>query len=157
MKLMDILKEAFQSPEDAIACLEKLASTGKMDNDAIRDLSQRLISARRKMFAAKRSPDSYKAAADKAKATRAQGIKDREAFLKKADRMDATQQRSDNKRRSKNLLPLTTDDYSGSVSSRFYDVINRRKDPGGFFRYDLKPEYKNTPVSKAIADKYWGA
>lgn len=153
---MDILKEAFQSPEDAISYLEKLASTGEIDNDAIKDLTKRLVSARRKMFASKISPEKRSAAGKKAQVTKAQNLKDLETFKKRSSKAAAADAVSTQDRIDKNLLPLSVDDYSGgNISSKYYDRVNRAKDPGGFFTYDLRPEWKNRPVTKAIADKYW--
>ena len=60
-----------QMPKDElIQQLIALVSTGEIDNEGIKDINYQLISARRKMFASKVSPEARKAAAAKATATK---------------------------------------------------------------------------------------
>jgi hypothetical protein len=69
-KLIEILKEEYQSPEEAIAYLEKLALSGELDMSAIYTAHNRLTKAHNKMKAAKISPEKRAAAAQKGKNTK---------------------------------------------------------------------------------------
>jgi hypothetical protein len=73
-----LLKE---NKEELIRQLIALASSGELDNDDIKDLNQQLLSARRKMFANKITPDQRKASTAKAMATK---IKEKEEKAAKA-------------------------------------------------------------------------
>jgi hypothetical protein len=70
MKLIDILKESYQSPEAAIEYLKGLALTGELSKEAIDTLHTDLLSARRKMFSNKRSPEQRSSSAQKSQLTR---------------------------------------------------------------------------------------
>ena len=69
-KLVELLKEEYQSPEDAIAYLEKLVTAGELDKDTLYVAHNRLIKAYNKMVAAKVSPEKRAAAALKGKHTK---------------------------------------------------------------------------------------
>lgn len=154
-KSSSVIAEAeYQSPEDAIAYLEKLALSGEIDKGTIDNIYHSLISARKKMFTAKRNPDSYKAAAEKAKATKAQNAKDMAVWMKKANATDAKRQAGIAKRKQDNLLPLSTDNWFGTPDSKYYE-FDYTDPKGGFDRYKLKDRWKETPVSPAIAAKYY--
>jgi hypothetical protein len=70
MKLIQLLKEAYQSPQDAIEYLKSIASTGEFDKQAIDNLHRELLSSRRKMFANRKSPDQRSASSQKGQLTR---------------------------------------------------------------------------------------
>jgi hypothetical protein len=70
MKLTQLLKEAFQTPEAAIEYLKGLAQTGELDIDTIHQIHADLLSSRRKMFSNKKSPEQKSSSAQKAQLTR---------------------------------------------------------------------------------------
>ncbi len=70
MKLIDLLKESYQSPEAAIEYLKGLASTGELNKQAIDSLHADLLSARRNAFSNKRSPEQRSSSVQKAQLTR---------------------------------------------------------------------------------------
>lgn len=149
-----LLNEAIKSPEEAIEYLKGLVSKGEFDKQAIDKLQGDLMSVRYKFVASKRNPDSYKAAAAKAKQTRAQNAKDREVWRKKMDAQDANEKAAKKRRKNNNLLPLTTDDYSKKPDSKYYEYDYQER--GGWGVYKLKPEWRTKPVSPATAAQYWG-
>jgi len=65
-----LINEAFQSPEEAIEYLKNLASTGELGKEAIDTLHIDLLSARRKMFSNKRSPEQRLSSVQKGQLTR---------------------------------------------------------------------------------------
>jgi hypothetical protein len=65
-----LINEAFKSPEDAIEYLKNLALTGEFDKEAIDTLHADLLSARRKMFSNKRSPEQKSSSTQKSQLTR---------------------------------------------------------------------------------------
>lgn len=152
MMLKQLLKEAFQSPEEAIEYLKNLASTGELDKAAIDSINMELMTARRKMIAAKVSPEKRAAAAAKAKATRAQNAIDMDARMKKYDTRVANAKAADQRRKNNNLLPLKTDDYSQKPDPKYYEY--EYQDPGGYRVYKLKDQWRTTPVSPATLAKY---
>ncbi len=154
MKLVQLLKEVFQSPENAIEYLKNLASTGELDKEAIDNINIELMTARRKMIAAKVSPEKRAAAAEKAKATRAQNAKDAEEFMKRSAARDANEKASNKRRKNNNLLPLSTTNYSGKPDPKYYEYSYQ--DPGGYGVYKLKDQWRTTPVAPAAIAKYWG-
>tara|TARA_R110000868_G_scaffold341057_1_gene601906 strand:+ start:363 stop:830 length:468 start_codon:yes stop_codon:yes gene_type:complete len=154
MLLKQLLKEAFQSSEEAIEYLKNLASTGELDKAAIDILNIELMTARRKMIAAKVSPEKRAAAAAKAKATRAQNALDMSAYMKKSDVRDSNLKAADQRRKDNNLLPLSTDDYSQKPDPKYYEYDYQ--DRGGFNVYKLKDQWRKTPVAPATVAKYWG-
>ena len=75
MKLIDILKESLKEDnsskyQDALNQLLDLASNGEIDNKDIENISTQLLSARRKMFASRKSPEQRAASAEKGKLTK---------------------------------------------------------------------------------------
>jgi len=66
----ELKEESSSKYQDLLNQLRDLASSGEIDNNDISSINRELLSARRKMFASKRSPESYKAAAEKAKSTK---------------------------------------------------------------------------------------
>lgn len=80
------LKEEISSKyQDLLNQLRDLASSGEIDNNDISNINRELLSARRKMFVSKRNPDSYKAAAEKAKSTK-QGADTLKKIKQKAEK-----------------------------------------------------------------------
>ena len=77
MKLKDLLnkkpqlQEASTNPkaDQLIKQLVDIASNGELDADQISDLNRELLTARRKWFSAKKSPDDRKTSAAKGKTT----------------------------------------------------------------------------------------
>ena len=70
MKLQQLLKEAFQSPESAIDYLKNLALTGELDKEKIDGIYRDLLSSRKKMFTSKITPDQRSASVEKGKITK---------------------------------------------------------------------------------------
>lgn len=153
-KKSDDTENEEDTTKKTIEHLMKLASTGKLDNQAIDDIAAQLKSARRKMFTSKITPDQRKAAAAKAKATREKSKADMEKFMKKVATSDANRKAAEKRRKDNNLLPLSVDDYSMRPDKKYYDYDYQ--DRGGLNVYKLKDRYRTTPVSPETAKKHWG-
>jgi hypothetical protein len=148
------VNETFNSPEEAIEYLKNLALTDELGKEAIDDLHAELLSSRRKMFTKQKSPEQKKATAEKAKLTKIQNQKDLEDFRQKFKKEEEDDRINRAERKRQNLLPLETDNYSLTPSPEYY-IFDYKNFQNGVNNYKLKKQYKNTPVSKDIADKYW--
>lgn len=137
--------------EDIIQKLIDMASKGEFNNDQIRDLGQQLISARKRYFTSQRSPESYKAAVEKGKATKVQNAKDSEEFQIKSkayhDKLDAEFKA----RQDGGMLPIYLDDYGKKPNPKYYTYTGA--DPkSGIGMYKLRDKYKNTVIGTKNED-----
>ena len=140
------------SPTDQmLQQLIAMAEKGEFDNDQIRDLGYQLTSARKRYFTAQRSPESYKAAAEKAKQTKAKNDADSEIFLAKSRERDIQTASVMKARRDGGMLPYNLDDYSKKPNPKYYTFI--MNDPGsGVGLYKLRDKYKNTVIGTENPD-----
>ena len=152
--------------EEAISYLEDISKKGELTPDQIKDIVGRLTSARKKFFTSQRTPDSYKAAAEKSKLTRAQDKADIEKMNAdlKADSIKFTQNIKN--RVEKNILPTELDDYFFTPDPRYYKPVLKQdtdwrsgyptgttshvKSREGYGEYIIKDEYKDKPISGTL-------
>jgi hypothetical protein len=134
--------------------LKAMLLSGAIDKEGLDNITHELHSARNKYKASKRSPESYKAAAEKGKATRAQSAIDVAAFMKKSATTDANTTAANKRRKNNNLLPLTTNDYGRKPDTKYYEYDY--KENGGFSVYKLKDEWIRKPVAPETLAQYWG-
>ena len=118
---------------------------GDLNIDQINDLTYALRQALRQSQRANRSPESYAAAAEKGKATRAQNAVDMDTTMARSRDMDAQDKMVKQDRIDKGLLPLTADDYSGKPDPKYYEFTGNDQ-RSGIGYYKLKDEYKDTVV-----------
>jgi len=130
--------------QELIQQLTDKARKGDLNIDQINDLAYTLrsvlISPR-----VNRSPESYAAAAEKGKATRAQNAADMDAMMVRSRDMDTQDRMNKQDRIDKGLLPLTADDYSGKPDPKYYEFTGNDQ-RSGIGYYKLKDEYKDTVV-----------
>lgn len=144
-------EEELSPAEQMIQKLIAMAEKGEFDNDQIRSLGQQLTSARKRYFTAQRSPESYKAAAEKAKATKAQSRIDAEKDLAKSKEISIAQNAVLKARHDGGMLPYRLDDYSKKPNPKYYTFI--MNDPGsGVGLYKLRDKYKNTVIGTENPD-----
>jgi len=118
---------------------------GDLNIDQINDLTYALRQALRQSQRANRSPESYVAAAEKGKATRAQNAADMDATMARSREMDAQDKMNKQDRIDKGLLPLTADDFVRTPDLKYYEYVGDDQ-RSGIGMYKLKDEYKDTVV-----------
>ena len=91
---------------------------GDLNIDQINDLTYALRQALRQSQRANRSPESYAAAAEKGKATRAQNDMDRAMAVNMAKERQKKDDAAVQARKDSGLLPLRVDDYSGKPNPK---------------------------------------
>jgi hypothetical protein len=126
--------------EKAISYLEDISKKGELTPDQIKDIVGRLTSARKQFFTSQRTPDSYKSAAEKAKATRAKIKADMETEREKVKA-----------RENAGLLPPEISiypSYGFKLDSKFLKYYDLSTVNTGFYgdiiTYTLKDEFINT-------------
>lgn len=151
------MKEDTQK-QTAIEYLKDLASKGELLPQDIRDIADQLVKARRVYTTSKRSPESYKNAAVKAKATRIKSKADQEKRDRAADREDA----KNKKRKEAGLAPLEVTIFTGYAKpahkniKQYYNIVNTigTGEPGNTrIDLELKPEWRNKPF--AASKQFW--
>jgi hypothetical protein len=93
--------------QELIQQLTSNARNGDLNINQINDLTYALRQALRQSQRANRSPESYAAAAEKGKATRAQNAANMDATMARSRDMDAQDKMNKQDRIDKGLLPLT--------------------------------------------------
>jgi hypothetical protein len=149
------------SPTDQmIQKLIDMASKGEFDNDQIRNLGQQLTSARKRYFTAQRSPESYKAAAEKAKQTKIQQKADAEAGEKEREKQfnspldvpidpsnrEKFKDEAEKIRRLRGQLPWNVSSSDRTPNPKYYDLVGT-DDETGVKQYKLKDEWKGKVVT----------
>lgn len=148
---LDEAEEDISVTDQMIQQLISMAEKGEFDNDQIRNLGQQLTSARKRYFTAQRSPESYKAAAEKAKQTKIQQKIDGEAESERSRKMANQQDAIIKARRDGGMLPYSLDDYNRKPNPKYYTFI--MNDPGsGVGLYKLRDKYKNTVIGTKNED-----
>ena len=144
--------------EKAKELLVQLAEAGKLELDDIKEIKGELDSARRRYFTNKRSPESYRKAAEKAKATRERSELDRSDWIKKAEENSNSQERERLARREKGYLPQTISGYALRSGENISRELYKESpyDHSGYGYYHLYPEYSDLVVDAATAKFYWG-
>jgi hypothetical protein len=164
--------EATTNPYDeAVSYLEDISKKGELTPDQIKDIIRRLTSARKKFFTSQRTPDSYKAAAEKAKLTKTQDKASLEKWKKIFNDRNLIPNVKD--RAEKNILPTELDDYFFTPDPKYYDLLNKpktlpddrksgtpfliqrdielTKNGGrGYGSYIIKDEYRDKPISGTL-------
>lgn len=129
--------------QELIQQLTSNAREGDLNIDQINDLTYALRQALRQSQRANRSPESYAAAAEKGKATRAQNAANMDATMARSRDMDAQDKMAKQDRIDKGLLPLTADDYSSKPDPEYYEYVGDDQ-RSGVGMYKLKDEYIDT-------------
>jgi hypothetical protein len=124
---------------------------GDLNIDQINDLTYALRQALRQSQRANRSPESYAAAAEKGKVTRAQNDMDRAMAVNMAKERQKKDDAAVQARKDSGLLPLRVDDYSGKPNPKYYTFAYDDQ-RSGIGYYDLKDEYKDEVIG--IDDMY---
>jgi len=142
--------------EDLMKKLEAMAANGELTTDEINTLTFNLKKALRTHQVSKRTPDSYKAAAEKAKSTRIQNVKDTEASVKSLNNRIAAGSAAEKARQSQGLLPtrLNLDsDIEDTVPNirKYYD--QKPSSDGFSIQYILRSKYRDTPVGDV--EQFW--
>ena len=144
--------------EKAKELLVQLAEVGELGLDEIKEIKGELDSARRRYFTNKRSPESYRKAVEKAKATRERSKSERTEWMKTAEERSKQRERERIARRESGLLPETISGYAlrpgEGISRELYK--ESPYDHDGYGRYHLYPEYRDLVVDAATAKFYWG-
>jgi hypothetical protein len=137
--------------QELIQQLTDNTRNGDLNIDQINDLTYALRQALRQSQRANRSPESYAAAAEKGKATRAQNDMDRAMAVNMAKERQKKDDAAVQARKDSGLLPLRVDDYSGKPNPKYYTFAYDDQ-RSGIGYYDLKDEYKDEVIG--IDDMY---
>ena len=152
--------DGMSATDQMLQQLIAMAEKGEFDNDQIRDLGQQLTSARKRYFTAQRSPESYKAAAEKAKATKAQQKIDYDASEKEREKefnspldipidpsnRDKFKDEAERIRRVRGQLPWNVSSSDRTPNPKYYDLVGT-DDETGVKQYKLKGEWKGKVVT----------
>jgi hypothetical protein len=157
-------EEELSPTEQMIQKLIDMASKGEFDNDQIRNLGYQLTSARKRYFTSQRSPESYKAAAEKAKQTKAQTKSDFETgndaiSLAKKKRFNSPldvpidssnrekfKDEAEKIRRLRGQLPWNVSSSDRTPNPKYYDLVGTDEETG-VKQYKLKGEWKGKVVT----------
>jgi hypothetical protein len=154
INLVKLLNEA--QSEDLISQLTAMASKGELTTTQINDLTHSLRTALRKHQVSKRTPDSYKAAAEKAKATREKSAADLEKQRAEYPAIQARRNKQEEDRRAAGLLP-TELNLNANIEDTFPDIrkyYDQKASSDGFLTlYMLRRKYQDTPVENA--EQFW--
>jgi hypothetical protein len=129
--------------QELIQQLTSNARNGDLNINQINDLTYALRQALRQSQRANRSPESYAAAAEKGKATRAQNAANMDATMARSRDMDAQDKMNKQDRIDKGLLPLTADDFVRTPDLKYYEYVGDDQ-RSGVGMYKLKDEYIDT-------------
>lgn len=149
-QLNEVEEEITSSPyEDAISYLEDLSLKGELTPDQIQNIIGRLSSARKKFFTSKRSPDSYKTAAEKAKLTKDQNKSTAEKTSKEDAEKEILRKADIKKREDAGLLPLTVGYFRGynEIDPKWLKYYNKQENTNpdnDRVTYNIKGEFINT-------------
>jgi hypothetical protein len=153
-------EEELSPAEQMIQKLIAMAEKGEFDNDQIRNLGQQLTSARKRYFTAQRSPESYKAAAEKAKQNKIQRAADDEARAKAREKelnspldvpidpsnREKFKDEAEKIRRLRGQLPWNVSSVDRTPNPKYYDLVGTDEETG-VKQYKLKGEWKGKVVT----------